>query len=159
MLYQVSAQSLPAGGPVSAEVWELVSNLPWKPPGLCVRFTYLAWLHPSEGLVQISLADLQSSHTTQIFPSLPFSLTTSTPTPRAWSSYWIIALPCAQKFMKGLVSLGLRGSFFLDFFPLVQAPGIPVAKKFSGYDPSLEEGHSRWKAMNLGSALLSRICG
>ena len=64
-----------------------------------------------------------------------------------------------EKFMKGLVSLGLRGSFFLDFFLLVQAPGIPVAKKFSGYDPSLEEGHSRWKAMNLGSALLSRICG
>ena len=63
-----------------------------------------------------------------------------------------------EKFMKGPASLDLRGAFLFDFFPLVQAPAIPVAKNFSGYDRSLDEGHSRWKAMNLDLALLSKTC-
>ena len=39
-----------------------------------------------------------------------------------------------EKFIKGLVSLGLRRVFLFHVFPLVQAPAIPDAKKISGHD-------------------------
>ena len=53
--------------------------------------------------------------------------------------------------MKGLVSLELRGAFFIDFFPLVQAPAISVAKNFSGYDRLLDGGPLRMESDEFGS--------